>query len=352
MSISHNHHYIPQMYLSNWASDNKIFVYRILVSHEKVPLWSQQSIVHTASLNKLYVDIQDNQESDQLEHLFDMHYESPAKESFEKIINGSKTTSSDWIKISDYIVAQYIRTPSFYFYITDYGKTVIPEILENASNKLEKLHIHDIKNKSKSDIELFPNTIPLPVSLKLMDDASDDEQKLLKIEATIGKQLWLYAMLCYLRKESPILSLVRNLKWSIVTLSDTMSLPTCDNPVVLCWIDGDKLFRIPPSYGVKGKNKAILFPVSPTKVLLGTYTRHYKWKIHADECMARMLRKAIVDNSLMFIYSNNKNHDIPMMKPRLIDPQEYKRYTQQFDTWFEKYRAVEGPLLTNYHSLS
>lgn len=352
MPISHNHHYIPQMYLSNWAVDNKLFVYRLLVSHEKDPLWSQQSVVHTASLNKLYVDIQDSQESDQLEHLFDMNYESPAKESFDKIINGTKMSSGDWVKISNYIVLQYIRTPSFYFYITDIGKTIIPEIIENSVKELESVHIRHLKNTSISAIDQFPDAIPLPFGIQLIEKKEDDKFNLLEIQAVVGKQLWLYAMLCCIRNKSPILALFRNLKWSIVTVSDHIFMPSCDNPVVLCEIKGEKIIRIPPSYGVAGKNKAVIFPVSPTIVLLGTYSRKYAWRFQADECMTEMLRKAIIDNSLMFIYSSYEDYSIPGIKPRLIDSQEYKRYNQQFDTWFEKYRVEEGPLLTRTHSLS
>ncbi len=349
MTVSHNHHYIPQMYLSKWATDKKIFVYRFLVSNEKVPLWSAQSIAHTASLNKLYVDIQDNQEYDSLEHTFDADYESPAKEAFEKIIKGSKMTTGDWIKISDYIVAQYVRTPSFYFYITDVGKAIVPEAIETMSKELTRIRPEDLKKTSVESTKKLPERILLPFSFHFIDMKSDDKYSLLEIKTIIGKQLWLYSIPLFLRKESALLNYIRNLKWSIVTISENMPIPSCDNPVVLCEIDGDKIVRIPPTTGVAGRNKIILFPISPRIVLLGTYTRKFPWRMQADEHMAEMCRKAIVDNALMYIYSNHEDPIIPILKPRVIDSQEFKRYKDQFDTWFENYREEEGPLLTSVH---
>ena len=42
-------HYIPQMYLKNWSSDNKkIWQKKLLVSNENIPEWQKVSIDNTA----------------------------------------------------------------------------------------------------------------------------------------------------------------------------------------------------------------------------------------------------------------------------------------------------------------
>ena len=72
MSISRNNHYIPQMYLQQWGTDNKIYVYRLLVSDAKVPVWAQQAISRTASMPNLYTRISDGNELDDFEANFNM----------------------------------------------------------------------------------------------------------------------------------------------------------------------------------------------------------------------------------------------------------------------------------------
>ncbi len=85
---------------------------------------------------------------------------------------------------------------------------------------------------------------------------------------------------------------------------------------------------------------------SPKVVLLATTVRSYRWNnIQADEALALMIRKAIVNNAMMYVYSYDEDMRIPSIRNRTVDEGEYNRLKNDFDTWFETYKEIEGPLL-------
>ena len=48
METTQDNHYVPCQYLKRWANaHNRIWTYRTLVSHHKVPLWEERSVKST-----------------------------------------------------------------------------------------------------------------------------------------------------------------------------------------------------------------------------------------------------------------------------------------------------------------
>ena len=115
MELSRKNHYIPRMYLSRWLASGRISVYRLLVSHEKVPLWNRESIKRVGGLPNIYVNVWNSEELDTLEHDLDSLIEYPAKLPFDKICDGKRLTGEEWKKVCRYIAVQYVRIPAFYF---------------------------------------------------------------------------------------------------------------------------------------------------------------------------------------------------------------------------------------------
>jgi hypothetical protein len=71
VSAEHFHrdnHYVSQAYLKRWASSQKrLWVYRVLVSHTKVPAWKQASVKGIAYHSHLYTRIAAGRETDDFE---------------------------------------------------------------------------------------------------------------------------------------------------------------------------------------------------------------------------------------------------------------------------------------------
>lgn len=337
MPLSRNNHYIPQMYLSRWTNNEKIFVFQLLVSHENVPVWNKQSVEHTASLPNLYISVLKDEESDHLEHDFDARFESPAKKTLDKVCNEEKMTSKDWWLISDYVVAQYVRTPSFYLWVKDWGKDALSQQIDELGQTLSKM-----KEIPKATHEAVEEASLLPIGVRFVDDKPDDEHTYVEISAVSGKGLWLFAIKHSLKDKSSLREYFSGLKWSVITAPEGEVWPSCDNPVVICDIRDGSISRAPKHTGIEGKTKAIIFPISPKKLLLAMSVRKYPWRFQADEELSYMLRKAIVNNALMYIYRDEK---ITTIRPRVVDEIEYKRVKDDFENWFNNYKEIEGPLL-------
>ena len=78
--IKRHNHYVPEMYLKNWAKGNKISTYCLLVPNANVPVWKDQSLKYSASIDNFYVRQENGREMDDFENEFMQKYETPAKE--------------------------------------------------------------------------------------------------------------------------------------------------------------------------------------------------------------------------------------------------------------------------------
>ncbi len=340
MTLRRNNHYIPQMYLSRWANNGRILVYRLYVSHDKVPLWSKQSIEHTASLSNLYINVYKDEEYDTLEHDFSTRFESPAKIPIDKICDGEKMTSQDWRAICDYVVAQYVRTPAFYIWVKQWGAEHIPEQIDQLGKELTEIkEFPIIKNDIRTDASL------LPISAHVLDEKPDDKHTYIEISAVSGKGLWLFVIKHLLQESSVLRKHFRDLKWSVISAPEGECWITCDNPVVLCNINDNVIKCATLSEGIIGREKAVIFPISPRKVLLAMHSRVYPWRFQADTIMSNMIRTAIIENAMLYVYSNNEDKGVASIRSRTVDEQKYKRIKNDFETWFDNYKEIEGPLL-------
>lgn len=317
-----------------------MLVYRLIVSHSNVPYWTHQPLEHTGSLPNIYINVLNEQEYDDLEHDFDKYFESPSKPSFDKLCNGEKLTSYDWRKISDYVVAQYVRTPAFYIWIKELGKRIIPEQIDALAKEL-----NEMKTIPNNRHRGFDEDSLLPLRVQLTDIKPDKEHTYIEITSSAGKGMWLFAIKHVLQEDSELRKYFRNLKWSIITAPEGEDWPSCDNPVVICEISGNTIERALASAGIVGKTRAIIFPVSPKKLLLGMTRRKFPWRMIADDQLFEQIKTVIVNNAFMFVYHNHEDEAIVINRPRVVDEQEYKRVNQEFNTWFDNYKIIEGPLL-------
>ena len=138
--------FLPQMYLKRWSEEGKIKEYKLLVSHENVPIWTIRPIRKAAVQGNLYVRIEDGVEYDDIEHWFDKHFENPAARALEKACNGEKMTSEDWNKLIDFVIAQYVRTPAFHQWTMEMGKAIVPSVLDEVAQKIASVTPEEIKN--------------------------------------------------------------------------------------------------------------------------------------------------------------------------------------------------------------
>ena len=328
------------MYLGNWGNNDRIYVYHILVPNDGFPLWKAQSIKHTASLKDLYTDVEKNVEYDRTERAFSEKYESLAKIPLEKACQGDKIEGKDWDIIIDFVLLQFVRTPAFYLWIIDRGKEIIPPTLDTIADTLSEL-------KSPPDIskiEAF-NGVNLPLKIEKVKDNPKEDTIDLEIKTIIGKNTWLLSIDALMDKKSLVRKQFHALKWSILTADENDSWPTCDNPVIICdYFDG-RVQRVSLKDGLGGKNRAIIFPISPQKALFGEVHRTIRWRETANSVLCKSIKKAICDNAFRYIYSNVADSDVWAFRKRIVDLALFTKVKNEFDNWYENYKLSEEAFL-------
>ncbi|WP_123717011.1 DUF4238 domain-containing protein, partial [Pseudomonas poae] len=62
-----DNHYVPKLYLKQWADKDQILTYRLLVPSDNVPLWKKQSLKGIAFHQHLYTYLAGQEETDEFE---------------------------------------------------------------------------------------------------------------------------------------------------------------------------------------------------------------------------------------------------------------------------------------------
>lgn len=337
MALSRNNHYIPRMYLAYWGENKKIWVYKLLVPDEKVPLWSPKSIKYTASFDNLYVNYHNDAEYDDIEHYIAENVEDQAKDVIDKICANKELTSNDWEILSVYVAVQYIRTPGFYMNMRE----LCPGAFSCASSELNR-ELTVEKNLTSEHLS-GSNSNLIPIDVKPIKE--NDGSFYLQIGLVLGKGVWLNQIIHTLSEDSVLLEWFKDYNWSVVTAPDDKKWPTCDNPVVLCDTKDDQIIRVAPTSGLSVEDRAVIFPVSPEKALIGANSRQFPRYMQADDSLYTMIKRAIADNALLYIYSSEEDVSMHTIRKRVVDVDEYRRVKAEFDNWHDNYKAVEGPLL-------
>lgn len=336
--VKRDNHYVPQMYLKRWATEKKLWVYTLLVPHDNFPTWDFRSVKGLAYLENLYVRVCGAEELDDFEVDFDSRFENPASSLLEKLSNGERLLSVEWKTISEYIAAQYVRTPAFYNTLKSFMPKIVDDAISDIGAKLSvmKEPPHSVHSKDPSD-EL------LPLKFTVTDQKVSETQTLARIDAIVGKSMWLFAIQRELRTGSAMLDAMREMKWSIVTAPENCSWPTSDNPVAVVHIKSNG--QLERSRGIQQGNAMVVFPVSPRKLLIGKPRNRLPYTFQADLPFYHQLKRVILNNAFLQVYSVEKDDEIVDLRRRTVDCKSFNRIHKEFDTWYDSYKVSEVPML-------
>ena len=344
MSLSKNNHYVPRLYLNNWGTNGRVWVYNLLVPNDNVPVWTSHSVERTASYDYLYIRIEEGKTIDDFEEDFNKRFETPATPVIKKACNGDKLTSEDWRILCDFVVAQSVRTPAFYLFLRQHSEQLFDEALKEVEEEIKKL-----STIPKEHIEVSEESKLLPLRLSVTEEKPDEEHTNILIETVIGKSHWLFAIKHFLSDNSPLRNQFYQFKWSIVDAADDVIWPTSDNPLVytdLCH------FAYKNNIGQYRTDRAIVFPLSPKKALIANKNRVFPHRFKADYQTSIRIKNAIVNGALLYIYSSTDDGSIPVIRQRTVNEQEFQRIKAEFEGWFEQYKEIEVPLLNTQEKIN
>ena len=336
-----NNHYVPRMYLKQWAdSDNKICLYNLLVSNENVPLWSKQSVSRTASMDNLYVRMDGKLERDDFEDYFAQNFEDPASEPLRKACNGERLNTKEWITLIDFVTAQHVRTVSFYIRMQPIVAERMQSVIDNVFSEIEN-GIVDFRTKDDMNSENLIDMSLLPLDIRITKKNEDDPYSFLSVETIAGKSSWLMSIKRFLEKGSVVTKWMRGLHWSVIDSHPDVKWPTTDTPLVI-----SNPHKHQGSFiGVGEPGNVFIFPISPEKALMARNGKRLSYGFKPSYEQSLLIKQAIVNNALLFIYSSHEDNEIVNMRQRTVSESEYKGVHASLKQWHANYLSKEVPLL-------
>ncbi|MDG2971217.1 DUF4238 domain-containing protein [Pseudomonas extremaustralis] len=324
-----DNHYVPKLYLKQWAHNGKILTYRLLVQNENVPLWKEQSLKGIAFHQHLYTYLAGREETDEFERWLDSEFENPAEEAIRRVVSEDRLLPEHWRRLVRFAAALDVRTPAR-----------LRQFIRNQNETLEALMNETIQRSVREMEESVGRNERLPIGLEESDVLSlfkisieplPDGGGLLKAETIVGRRLWIWQMRHLLVKT---LGRIPAHKWTILHAPPGMSWPTSDNPLIRLNFQDSKNYDFSGGWGVK--NGDILLPLSP-KHLLHTSIGNRAWRrgTTLDPKTYRLIRKIIIEHADRYVFAQDTS-DIHLIRPRLVCPQTYEN---ELETWQDWHRS-------------
>lgn len=327
--ITRKNHYVPQLYLSGWETNKKIYTYDLLVPNANCPVWNRTSIENTGCVEDLYTQWKDGAETDRIENWFGQ-YESKAAESLRKARRGEHLTSSQWHSLIDFVAVQYMRTPN--------GFSLIKRIMTVASEKAAKESMDAFCNGTLEPETSTNGTVheETPVKVEI-----DYKKGIISFEGVVGKADWYWAMKTFMSNGA--FEIWHKQEWGIVNCHKDILWPTSDNPVICINYQDNTHYSFNAGIGIKGTQ--IIMPISPNKALYTMIKSKRSPRITANRQDSEFIKKLIAENATRYIFGYAKDDSILRYRKRKEDLNLYQEVKVANKCWHESYMEKEVPLL-------
>ncbi|BFN27497.1 hypothetical protein PSCT_03083 [Pseudomonas sp. SCT] len=334
-----DNHYVPKLYLKQWADQGLISTYRLLVPNENAPLWKKQSLKGIAFHQHLYTYLLGQEETDEIERWLDREFESPAQEAIRRVVQEERMEAEHWRRLVRFAVALDVRTPARLKQFIGRQNETLPALMDKTLQRsVQKLEAAVARN------EPIPRRVEEDDAFsifKISIETRSDGSKQAKAETTVGRRLWVWQMKHLLTKTLGRLPMQ---KWTILHAPAGMSWPTSDNPLIRLNFQDSRNYDFGGGWGVK--NGEILLPLSP-KHLLYTCIGNKVWPrgTTLDAMTAQMMRKIIIEHADRYVFSRDPS-DVHLIRPRLVCTSTYKNEQAFWERWHQEQCRAERELLS------
>ncbi|MDD2533902.1 MAG: DUF4238 domain-containing protein [Eubacteriales bacterium] len=338
VSIARNNHYVPQLYLRNWsAAPEKVWRYRLLVSHDNVPLWDHTSIVSTGSFNDLYTYSDGDSESDEFEQWFNTEIEIPANKVIAKVVNNEILSKNDFNVLSKFVAAQLVRTPARLHKQLGFYKNELSATIDDAlARAVKKLEMKIEKGESiKEDNEVdAARYIPTKVTIS---KNPDNEEAWIKYETILGRGVWLYEIRHIVDKTSRVLL---NHHWQIIKAAPGAKWCTSDDPVICLNYCGLNNYDF--GGGWNRHNSEIILPLSPKHILYTKVGSSTDDKILQENPFYTFLfQKLIIEHAYRNIFSYSAFESISKYRQRVVNSDIFNFEKDAWTKWYAEQTEAE-----------
>ena len=320
-------HYVPQLYLKQWAVDKTILTYRLLVSHERVPMWTRKPLSGIAYHLHLYTYVGAEGATDEFEQWLEREFETPAASPIQKAINRQQMSTGDWTALIRFAAAQDVRTPARLIdFLRRQGEGMQELMDRTVAESVAKLERGEVTLQStQAHSALSSSQGPFKVVTTPRENGTGQ----LEVRTVVGRRLWLSLFPHILTKT--IAPLLKH-QWTILRAPDGITWPTSDNPVVRLNYYKDGTYDLKGGWGVEGGE--IFMPLNSQYLL---YTKIGEKRAHPrntrlDRNTALLLRRMIVQNAHRYVFDGTES-DVAQIRPRIVNEEEFKTEEATWERW-------------------
>jgi hypothetical protein len=332
-----DNHYVPKLYLKQWAQDGEIPTYRLLVPNEKLPLWRMHSLKGIAYQEHLYNYVVSGEQTDEFERWLDREFEAPAEEVISRVVREERLLPGQWRTLIHFAMAQDVRTPARYReFVARQSmslQSLLSETLERSVAELE-LAVSDGRSLPRiQDIESekFP--------FNLVIDRQPDGSGMLQAHTIVGRRLWVWnarRLLTDTIKKIPMKG------WTILNAPPGLSWPTSDNPLVRLNFHGPEKYDFRGGWGVQ--NGDILLPLSPKHLLYTCVGNRPKIRgATLDHHTAQFMRRIIIEHADRYVFSTEPS-DVHLIRPRTVCAKQFMAERSAWEDWNREQSEAEAKL--------
>ena len=336
MALTRDNHFVPQLYLRNFASDSsKVHEYLTLVSRPRVPLWKTVDVAGTGYETDLYTRIVQGKEADDIEQWMNRDFETPASEAIRNVLADRDLTQDYWNRLVRLLAAQIVRTPAFLVKNFNSWGEQTRAVLQQSHNDLER-RLREAKAKGE---KLVPKSGPTSSYIPLrfeVREVPDRKKVQLVTTVLVGRGHWFQAMEVVLTSTVKVL---HKHKWSIVEAPAGLPWFTSDDPVICLNYRSPTDYDFNAGWGVPRAN--ILFPLSPRHMMLTQIGADSYPRRVPSRHIARVFRDIIAKHAYRRIYSSEREEKIPSLRPRIVDEELFRQERVAWRDWYESQNEAE-----------
>lgn len=335
-----NSHYVPRSYVQRWAdSDSKVWAYRTLVSHDKVPPWTKAAISSLTVHQHIYTQATATGVTDAVEHWLNSEFESPAAPAIEKALRNEPLTDHDWTFLIRFLAAQDARTPATMMKALSRWQRTLQPTLQKAMEDGVADWMAAKREGRQPNVKATGKYGYVPGRVTA-EAGPDGKGVTFKMTTLAGRSMWLESTRYLLTNT---ISVLHNHRWTIMRSPQGMEWLTSDDPVVRLNTEKSNGDLFDSGWSTEGGE--IFLPLGPEHML---YTRIGMEPPPVGDVVgdddAAWFQRLTIDHADRFIIAKTPNPEVEVQRPRIVDAERYKSEEAQRERWHQDQLAAEERL--------
>lgn len=334
-----DNHFVPRVYLKGWTgADEKIATYRLLVPHEKFPMWRRHSTRALAYHSYLYTQTASGVENDEIEKWLNQDFEGPAEEPLRKARAGARMSRDDWKHLIRFVAAQDLRTPAYFW---EQAKRVDERYPDLMRSTLETA-LKERERAANTGRPAIHNSLPaeqrkgLPLKVTVQRDPSGGGE----IHAAIlrGRRFWHWTIQRHLTKNIPALLEHR---WTILAPAKGFTWFTSDNPVVKLNFNSLEDYNFNGGWGSPGTE--IFLPIDPEHLLfthIGAPRARQRGE-RMTKAETELIRRFTAEHAWRLIMAPYPDDEVQELRLRKADRDIFDDEHEQWANWHQQQTEAE-----------